>query len=71
MGRSEKLPDVVTRRWTRSAEECYELGCICSKCKIPEIMETPCQMKASVIELVRKFGKPEHIKTKGILKDET
>lgn len=68
MGRSEKLPTSVTRRWTRSAEECYELGCMCSRCPLPLIMETPCQMKASVIELVRKFGKPEHIKIKGIIK---
>lgn len=49
----------VARRWTRSAVECYEIGCMCSRCYLPLIMETPCQMKIVVMELVRKFGKPE------------
>lgn len=44
--------------WTRSAIECYERGCVCSGCLVYEQIGKDCHMKASVIELVRKFGKP-------------
>lgn len=62
-----KLHSDVVRRWTRSAVDCYKIGCNCSRCNIPLIMETPCKMKYSVLELVKKFGKP--ITTKGIIED--
>lgn len=51
--------DVSLRRWTQSARDCYFRGCICSGCPIYEILETKCRMKQTVLELVRKFGKPE------------
>lgn len=49
----------VAKRWTQSAVDCYKLGCNCIKCNIPLIMETPCQMKRSVITLVRLYGRPD------------
>ena len=48
-----------TRRWTKSAEDCYMLGCDCSKCDTAVIMESKCCMKPIVLELVRKFGAPK------------
>lgn len=47
------------QRWTLSAIECYQRGCICFNCPIKELVKSQkCQMKASVIELVRVLGKP-------------
>lgn len=59
------IESTVIRRWTQSAVDCYRLGCNCSKCNIPLIMETPCQMKRSVISLVRAYGIPDLSKFKG------
>ena len=53
------VPDTVVRHWTQQAVDCYKLGCNCSKCNIPLIMETPCQMKRSVITLIRLYGVPD------------
>lgn len=47
--------------WTDLARECYERGCVCRGCIIKEQLESPCQMKRSVFELVRKFGAPPKI----------
>lgn len=48
------------RRWTRQAVECYERGCICENCPIPQITSIAnCKMKACVLELVKMYGKPE------------
>lgn len=44
--------------WTPSAIECYQRGGICEKCPIFLIMETPCKMKETIIEIVRVRGKP-------------
>lgn len=61
----DDLSDELTRRWTRTAIDCYSIGCNCKKCIIPEIMTSQkCQMKKTVIELVKKFGKPEKINSK-------
>ena len=43
------------RKWTQQAIECYLLGGVCSKCNVPL---KDCQMKYTVIELVRLYGKP-------------
>lgn len=50
---------IKQRRWTKSAIDCYYIGCNCSKCFIFEIIGARCQMKSAVLQLVRKFGKPE------------
>lgn len=52
------VSDEVTKHWTRSAVDCYKLGCNCSLCNIPDFIETPCRMKATVLTLVRKLGTP-------------
>lgn len=47
------------RRWTQAAIYCYERGCVCSDCFYKTNMDSKCQMKVSVLNLVRIFGKPE------------
>lgn len=59
-----------TRRWTFGAIECYKRGCNCSGCFYKEFFKgttQKCRMRSSVIYLVRKFGKPEGVETKGII----
>lgn len=46
----------ILRGWTQTSIDCYRIGCDCSKCGIK--MDTPCHMKQTVIELVKKFGPP-------------
>lgn len=58
MERYGKIPARVAEKWTPTAIDCYKLGCNCSKCHINMIMETQCYMKAVVVELVKKLGRP-------------
>lgn len=55
--------ETVSKNWTQSAIDCYEIGCNCRNCNLNKIYflksEFKCRMKETVIELVRKFGKPE------------
>lgn len=55
--------ETLSKIWTPTAIECYNLGCSCSKCNINKIYFTntnsKCKMKETVIELVRKLGAPE------------
>ena len=54
MGKSGSI-----QRWTPSAVECYQRGCICLNCPIKKLIKSQkCQMKATVIELVKVLGKP-------------
>jgi hypothetical protein len=49
------------RRWTQTAIDCYKRGCVCSGCFYYDFFkESPqkCQMKATVLELVRVLGRP-------------
>lgn len=53
---------VAVRRWTTTAMECYKRGCNCEGCFYQDFFNKSsqkCQMKASVLELVRVLGKPE------------
>ncbi|MBR1776056.1 hypothetical protein IJ750_03155 [bacterium] len=54
--------ETLTRIWTPSAIDCYEIGCRCSVCNLNKIYfrNNPfkCKMKETVIELVRKYGIP-------------
>lgn len=54
--------ETIGKVWTPTALDCYELGCICSKCNIYKIYfeksAYKCKMKEKVFELVRKYGKP-------------
>jgi hypothetical protein len=57
MGRS-----VAVRRWTTTALECYKRGCNCEGCFYRDFFSgssQKCQMKASVLELVRVIGTPD------------
>lgn len=52
------------RRWTPSAIECYQRGCVCSGCFYKEFFgdgANKCRMKTSVLELVRLLGAPPKI----------
>ena len=46
--------------WTKSAIDCYDIGCRCSKCNnVPEYFKSQCRMKYTVLQLVRLYGEPE------------
>ena len=53
---------IAVRRWTNTALECYKRGCVCDGCFYRDFFNgssQKCQMKASVLELVRVLRKPE------------
>ena len=53
---------VAVRRWTTTAVECYKRGCNCEGCFYKDFFSgssQKCQMKASVLELVRVIGTPD------------
>ena len=53
---------ISVRRWTNTALECYKRGCVCNGCFYADFFNDTsqkCQMKASVLELVRVLGKPD------------
>lgn len=49
------------KRWSKSAIECYERGCVCAGCPYQYYFfsQQKCQMKNVVIELVRELGAPD------------
>ena len=55
--------ETISKVWTQSAIDCYSIGCNCSICNLNRIYFSKrtykCMMKYTVIELVRKIGKPE------------
>lgn len=55
--------------WTNEARFCYLSGCNCKKCTNRFESQKKCQMRRVVLELVRRFGAPEGVEVKGILKD--
>lgn len=56
------IQEECIRHWTESAKYCCKIGCNCSRCVYPRTLETirpdTCRMKAVVLGLTRKFGKP-------------
>ena len=53
---------IAVRRWTPTALECYKRGCNCDGCFYSAFFKgtsQKCQMKASVLELVRVIGSPK------------
>ncbi len=54
------------RGWTAEGIYCFKRHCICEGCKYNGIFESVerCQMKASVLEMVRRFGVPPKDSTK-------
>lgn len=52
--------------WTPITIECYEHSCICKDCLMKKYCEQPevnYRLKRTVIELYRKYGKPQTLKT--------
>lgn len=61
---------VAVRRWTTTAIDCYLRGCNCQDCFYTNFLRNSgqkCQMKASVLELVRVLGKPNVETPRGYL----
>ncbi|MGN0006206.1 MAG: hypothetical protein ACI37Z_09605 [Candidatus Gastranaerophilaceae bacterium] len=53
---------IQVRRWTNASLECYKRGCVCEGCFYTDFFNGSsqrCQMKSSVLELVRVLGKPD------------
>lgn len=66
----KQLEPTILRRWTMSAKECLDRGCVCDGCKYSEYFKGTrykCQMKKYVIALVKKFGHPKDVQTKTII----
>lgn len=63
--------DASLRRWTPSAKDCYFRGCVCSGCPIFEIIGNQCKMKRTVLNLVRKLGKPERRNLSLVIEEES
>ena len=64
---------VAVRRWTPTAVECYKRGCNCEGCWYNEFFNgtyQKCQMKASVLELVRVMGAPSTVDLPQVYEDE-
>ena len=55
--------ETISKSWTPSAIDCYSIGCNCKKCNLYKMFfiksDYKCMMKNTVIELVRKLGKPQ------------
>jgi len=72
--RSRDLGRVASvRRWTKTAIDCYQRGCVCENCYYCGFFkDSPqrCQMKATVLELVRVLGIPQNIEPKEYLLEE-
>ena len=52
---------IAVKRWTPTALECYKRGCNCGGCFYSDFFSATaqkCQMKATVLELVRTIGTP-------------
>lgn len=48
------------RMWSKAAIECFKRKFDCLNCPVYYQLESqPCQMKAAVAELYRKFGEPK------------
>ena len=66
--RSRDLGRVASvRRWTKAAVDCYQRGCVCTNCYYSEFFKgspQKCQMKATVLELVRVLGLPSGVDEK-------
>ena len=57
--------------WTDLTKECYSRGCVCIGCYYNNFFtEHQCQMKYTVIELVKKLGLPKDIQVVSIEKGE-
>lgn len=46
--------------WTETAVDCYRRGCVCDGCNIFKIIGEKCNMKRTVLDLVKKFGAPNN-----------
>ena len=63
---------VAVRRWTPTALDCYKRGCNCEGCFYKDFFSgssQKCQMKASVLELVRVLGTP-NVELQQVISDE-
>lgn len=60
------------RRWTQTAIDCYKRGCVCSGCFYNDFFKggpQRCQMKSTVLELVRTLGTPNIEKKASVIEN--
>lgn len=50
------------RHWTKDATDCYNRHCICAGCFYNEFFKGKCEMKNTVLEMVRHIGTPPDAK---------
>ena len=56
------------RGWSSSAVECYDRQFDCLHCPVYYLLQSqPCQMKAAVLELYKKYGEPTRENTRRIV----
>ena len=68
----DRILEYLQKGKTITALECYKRGCNCVGCFYSDFFSATaqkCQMKASVLELVRVLGKPD-VELKQVLTDD-
>ena len=67
---------ICVRRWTDAAKQCFLRGCVCRGanltpriCENYEVLGDTCKMKATVIELVRRYGVPKGVVEQTVIND--
>lgn len=63
------VSDTNLRNWTRSATDCLNNHCNCNKCRLKDIVFN-CRMKTNVLELYKKFGRPDNYEEPTIIEEE-
>ena len=56
---TKRIRTCKVKKWTNASIDCYERQCNCEGCYYYEYLDSKCEMKNSVIKLVKKFGAPE------------
>lgn len=47
-----------TCTWTPTAIDCYKIGAVCDKCKLPSSIKRKCKMKDKIIQITREYERP-------------
>lgn len=72
MNYTKPIVETNLRRWTQSAKECLERGCVCENCFFEDFFKGTshkCDMKITVLALVKRLGHPKDVKVKTILEE--
>ena len=65
---AQRYYHICMSRWTNAAKQCFLRGCVCRGANVTpricdnyEVLGDKCKMKATVIELVRRYGSPKGV----------